>query len=148
MYELVVESEFSAAHRLREYRGACEKLHGHNYRVELVVASEKLDALGMVADFRELKRLLQEAAERYDHAFLNDLAEFRKQNPTAENVARVLFEECSRRMPRGVRARSVTVWESPRCGARYSASAKKSSSTRRHGGHGETPRNSSKTSKS
>jgi 6-pyruvoyltetrahydropterin/6-carboxytetrahydropterin synthase len=141
MYELIVESEFSAAHRLREYRGACERLHGHNYRVELVVASEKLDALGMVADFRELKRLLQEAAEQYDHAFLNDLAEFRKQNPTAENVARVLFEGCSRRMPRGVRARSVTVWESPRCGARYSAEA--SSSTRRHGvhrgnkGHGE-----------
>jgi 6-pyruvoyltetrahydropterin/6-carboxytetrahydropterin synthase len=136
MHELIVESEFSAAHRLREYRGACERLHGHNYRVELVVASEKLGKLGMVADFRELKRLLQEAAERYDHAFLNDLAEYRKQNPTAENVARVLFEECARRMPRGVRARSVTVWESPRCGARYSASSKEPSSTRRHGGHG------------
>ena len=81
MYELIVESEFSAAHRLREYRGACEKLHGHNYRVEMVVASEKLDALGMVADFRELKRLLQEAAERYDHAFLNELAEFREAEP-------------------------------------------------------------------
>ena len=131
MYELIVESEFSAAHRLREYRGACEKLHGHNYRVELVVASEKLGALGMVADFRELKRLLQEAAEQYDHAYLNDLAEFRKQNPTAENVARVLFEECSRRMPRGVRVRSVTVWESPRCGARYSEPAKDSSLPRR-----------------
>ena len=140
MYELVVESEFSAAHRLRGYRGACEKLHGHNYRIELVVASEKLDALGMVADFRELKRLLQEAAERYDHAFLNDLAEFRKQNPTAENAARVLFEECSRRMPRGVRARSVTVWESPRCGARYSASEKKPSSPQRRRGRGEKRR--------
>jgi 6-pyruvoyltetrahydropterin/6-carboxytetrahydropterin synthase len=131
MYELVVESEFSAAHRLREYQGACEKLHGHNYRVELVVASEKLDALGMVADFRELKRLLQEAGAHYDHAFLNELAEFQKQNPTEENMARVLFEECSRRMPRGVRARSVTVWESPRCGARYSPPAKDSSSPRR-----------------
>ena len=137
MYELIVESEFSAAHRLREYRGACEKLHGHNYRVELVVASGKLDALGMVADFRELKRVLEEAAERYDHGFLNELAEFREQNPTAENVARVLFEECARRMPRGVRARSVTVWESPRCGARYSGSAREASSTRRHGEHRE-----------
>ena len=125
MYELIVEAEFSAAHRLREYRGACEKLHGHNYRVELVVASEKLDAMGLVVDFRELKRLLHQAAERYDHEFLNDLGEFQKQNPTAENVARVLFEDCSRRMPRGVRARSVTVWESPRCGARYSPSSKK-----------------------
>ena len=91
----------------------------------------------MVADFRELKRVLQGAAERYDHGFLNELAEFRKQNPTAENVARVLFEECSRRMPRGVRARSVTVWESPRCGARYSGPAGASSSPRRHGEHRE-----------
>jgi 6-pyruvoyltetrahydropterin/6-carboxytetrahydropterin synthase len=137
VYELIVESEFSAAHRLREYRGACEKLHGHNYRVELVVASGKLDALGMVADFRELKRVLEEAAERYDHGFLNELAEFREQNPTAENVARVLFEECARGLPRGVRARSVTVWESPRCGARYSGPARGSSSTRRHGEHRE-----------
>ena len=132
MYELIVESEFSAAHRLREYRGACEKLHGHNYRVELVVASEKLDAMGLVADFRELKRLLQQAAERYDHAFLNEVAEFRKQNPTAENVARVLFEECSRRMPAGVRAQSVTVWESPRCAARYCATTKSAPLPPRH----------------
>jgi 6-pyruvoyltetrahydropterin/6-carboxytetrahydropterin synthase len=131
MYELIVESEFSAAHRLREYRGACEKLHGHNYRVELVVAAKKLDALGMVADFRELKRLLLEAAERFDHAYLNELTEFGKQNPTAENVARVLFEECARRMPRGVTARSVTVWESPRCGARYSPSLKQPFSPQR-----------------
>jgi 6-pyruvoyltetrahydropterin/6-carboxytetrahydropterin synthase len=131
MYELIVESEFSAAHRLREYRGACEKLHGHNYRVEMVVAAEKPGALGMVADFRELKHLLQAAAEPYDHAFLNELPAFRKQNPTAENMARELFEACARRMPRGVRLRSITVWESPRCGARYAPS-----STRRHEGRG------------
>ena len=131
MYELIVESEFSAAHRLREYQGACEKLHGHNYRVEMVVASEKLDALGMVADFRDLKRILQEAGARYDHAFLNELAEFQKQNPTAENMARVLFEECSKRLPRGICVRSVTVWESPRCGARYSMPTKEMSSSPR-----------------
>jgi len=125
MYELVVEAEFSAAHRLREYRGACEKLHGHNYRVELTVAAEALGPLGMAADFRVLKRLLREAVKRYDHGFLNDLAEFRTQNPTAENLARVLYEECSRRMRRGIGVQSVTVWESPRCAARYSLPANK-----------------------
>jgi 6-pyruvoyltetrahydropterin/6-carboxytetrahydropterin synthase len=127
MYELVVEAEFSAAHRLREYRGACEKLHGHNYRVELAVASEKLDALGLVADFRDLKRLLRRATDRYDHGFLNDRAEFRTQNPSAENLARLLFEECARRLPRGVRAQSITVWESSRCAARYSATTQSAS---------------------
>jgi len=130
MYELIVESEFSAAHRLREYHGACERLHGHNYRVELVVAGEKLGKSGMLADFRELKETLQKAAERFDHTFLNDLAQFRKQNPTAENLARTLFEACARKMPRGVKVRSLTVWESPRCGARYAISL----STQRHGG--------------
>ena len=134
MYELIVESEFSAAHRLRDYHGACEKLHGHNYRVELVVAGEKLGKLGMLADFRELKETLHKAAERFDHAYLNELAEFRKQNPTAESLARTMFEECALGMPHGVKVRSVTVWESSRCGARYSPSP------RRHGAHGEKRR--------
>jgi len=121
MYELIIESEFSAAHRLREYDGACERLHGHNWRVELVVSGEKLGQLGMVADFRELKRILREVLDRFEHTFLNELPEFKEQNPTTENLARTVFEECSRLIPEGVTVRSVAVWESPRCGARYSA---------------------------
>jgi 6-pyruvoyltetrahydropterin/6-carboxytetrahydropterin synthase len=121
MYELVVESEFAAAHCLREYQGACERLHGHNWRVELVVGGETLDRLGMVMDFRDLKRILREVLDRFEHHFLNDLPEFQKQNPTTENMARVIYEECARRMPAGVRVRNVGVWETPRAGARYSA---------------------------
>lgn len=121
MYELLVESEFSAAHRLREYHGACENLHGHNWRVEMTVGGEDLDKLGMLMDFRDLKRILNEAIKRFDHVYLNELPDFEKQNPTTENMARLLYEECSRKLPAGVRVRSVTVWESPRCGARYSA---------------------------
>ncbi len=120
MYELLIESEFSAAHRLREYHGACENLHGHNWRVEMAVGGEGLDKLGMLIDFRELKRILNEAIERFDHVYLNELPEFEKQNPTTENMARILFEDCARRLPPGVRVRSISVWESPRCGARYS----------------------------
>ena len=120
MYELLIESEFSAAHRLREYHGACENLHGHNWRVEMSVGGDNLDKLGMLIDFRELKRILSEAVDHFDHVYLNELPEFEKQNPTTENMARILFEECSRKLPQGVRVRSVTVWESPRCGARYS----------------------------
>ena len=121
MYELTVESEFSAAHRLREYHGACEKLHGHNWRVELAVCGEKLGPLGMLADFREMKDALKATLARFDHAFLNELPEFAEQNPTTENLARIIFEECARRMPPNCRVRQVSVWESERCGARYSA---------------------------
>ena len=121
MYELIVESEFSAAHRLRGYHGGCEQLHGHNWRVELIVATETLNDIGMALDFREAKRILREAIEQFDHAYLNELPGFQEQNPTTENVSRIVFEECSRRMPEGLRVQSVTVWESPRSGTRYSA---------------------------
>ena len=131
MYELIVESEFSAAHRLREYRGACERLHGHNWRVELAVEGEKLNELGMVMDFRELKKILGEVLGQFDHVFLNELPAFREENPTTENVGRIVFEECNRRMPPGVRVRSVAVWESPRCGSRYSRSTEGASLPRR-----------------
>ena len=120
MYELIIESEFSAAHRLRGYRGACERLHGHNWRVELAVAGEQLNELGLLVDFRELKRILKEAVDRFDHAFLNEIPDFQEQNPTTENLARTIFEQCARKMPQGMRVRSVGVWESSRCGARYS----------------------------
>lgn len=119
MYELTVESEFSAAHRLREYQGACEKLHGHNWRVKLIVQGERLNSLGMLMDFRDIKRILRGATDRFDHVFLNDLPEFQTQNPTTENAARIIAEEVGRQVPAGVRVRQVTVWESPRASATY-----------------------------
>jgi len=123
MYELIIESEFSAAHRLREYDGACENLHGHNWRVELVVAGEQLGNLGMLMDFRDLKRILNEILDRFDHAYLNDLPEFQAQNPTTENIARLVYHTCAGRLPAGIRVSSVAVWESAKAGARYSESA-------------------------
>lgn len=119
MYELVIESEFSAAHRLREYDGACERLHGHNWRVELSVEGEKLNELGMLMDFRDLKEILNGVLDDFDHRHLNELPVFEKQNPTTENLARIVSEGCGQRMPAGIRVRSVAVWESARCAARY-----------------------------
>ena len=120
MYELRVEADFSSAHRLREYDGACEKLHGHNWHVEMTVAGDTLNALGMLMDFRELKRILNETVEAFDHCYLNELPEFQEQNPTTENCARLIFQRCARRMPEGVTVRDITVWESPKCRATYS----------------------------
>jgi len=120
MYELVVESEFSAAHRLRGYQGECEKLHGHNWRVELVVNGRELNSIGVLVDFRDLKRILTEVISELDHQYLNDLEAFREQNPTTENLARVVYRAVAERLPPGLRVSSVAVWESPRCCARYS----------------------------
>ena len=127
MYELLVESEFAAAHRLRGYQGACENLHGHNWRVEVVLAGEQLDALGMLVDFRDVKKIVNATLDEFDHRYLNDLPAFQEMNPTTENLARLVYHDCGRRLPAGVRVRSVTVWESPRCGARYSEDSPASS---------------------
>jgi len=120
VYELVIESDFAAAHRLRQYHGACEKLHGHNWRVELVVRGDRLDSLGMVADFRDLKRILGDVLSEFDHVYLNDLPAFRQRNPTTEHIARTIHAAVAERLPPGVSVASVAVWESPRCCARYS----------------------------
>ena len=119
MYELMVESGFAAAHSLREYDGKCENLHGHNWRVQVVLAAEGIDKLGMVMDFRDVKGLVTEALDRFDHHHLNELEEFKEQNPTTENIARVLHEKLAERMPKGVTLGKVTVWESEKCGASY-----------------------------
>jgi 6-pyruvoyltetrahydropterin/6-carboxytetrahydropterin synthase len=119
MFELVVETGFAAAHRIREYKGNCEVLHGHNWKVELRVAGADLNDLGMVCDFREVKRLLGAVVERLDHKYLNDVEPFVTINPTTENVARFVHDELKRQLPAGLSMTGVTVWESEGCGATY-----------------------------
>ena len=120
VYELVVEADFAAAHRLREYDGNCEHLHGHNWKVGVALRGECLDALGMVIDFREAKRLIAEILADFDHAFLNDLAVFQDQNPTTENLARTIYEALAAKLPDGITVAKVTAWESEHCGVSYS----------------------------
>jgi len=119
MFELTVRAEFAAAHRLRGYEGACEKLHGHNWKVDVVLASDRLDDLGMVADFKQVKAALKKVQDRFDHQFLNDVEPFTEVNPTTENIARAIAERLAPELPEGVRVKSVTSWESDRCGATY-----------------------------
>ncbi len=119
MFELTIKTEFAAAHRLREYEGACENLHGHNYKVDVAICGERLNELGLLIDFKEVKAALTEVAGRLDHVFLNEAAPFDEINPTAENIAKHLCEELAARMPEAVAVKSVTVWESDRCAATY-----------------------------
>ena len=92
-YEISVEKYFSAAHALREYKGKCERLHGHNWRVLVVVSGQKLDGVGMVMDFSELKKILEVALSNLDHSFLNEADPFDKINPTAENIAEYILNK-------------------------------------------------------
>ena len=114
MYEVTVTAWFSGAHRLREYKGKCENLHGHNWKVSVTVSRPGgLDRTGMVIDFGVLKEKLKEILHQLDHAFLNDLPYFKKKNnPTSENIARFISEELAPFLKKeGVKLSNVSIWE-------------------------------------
>ena len=116
MYSLKVEGSFSSAHNLRGYKGKCEDLHGHNWRVEIVVKSLGLDNIGMVLDFKFLKKKLNVVLEEMDHKYLNKLVYFKKINPTSENIAKYIYNKLKIRIPL---LSSVTVWENSTSSATY-----------------------------
>jgi len=99
MYEIEITTNFSAAHRLRDYNGKCERLHGHNWKVEVVAGAMELDPLGMVMDFRRLKEKVDRVLEALDHQVLNEVPPFTEVNPTAENIARHVFESLAGEVP-------------------------------------------------
>lgn len=119
MYELILETHFSAAHRLREYEGQCENLHGHNYHVEVVLAGEELNELGMLMDFKHAKGLLEDVMDRLDHKYLNEVEPFDQLNPTTENIAQHICESLACPLPEDIRIGRITCWESEKCAARY-----------------------------
>ncbi|MFZ5800578.1 MAG: 6-carboxytetrahydropterin synthase QueD [Candidatus Omnitrophota bacterium] len=116
MYSIKIEATFSAAHNLRGYKGKCEALHGHNWKIEAVVKQASLDKTGMVMDFRRLKKELKRVIERLDHRYLNRLKPFDRINPTSENLSRFIYEELKKKVSP---LYSVTVWESERANASY-----------------------------
>lgn len=93
MYELMIETHFSAAHQLRGYQGDCARLHGHNWHVRLYVECSELDELGMGIDYKIMKTELKAALEPWDHYNLNDVSPFDVINPTSENVASELYKK-------------------------------------------------------
>lgn len=116
MFEIKVTGEFSSAHNLREYRGKCEELHGHNWKVKAVVSGKKLDKAGLLMDFKELKARLNKILDRFDHKYINRLEYFKRVNPTSENIARYIFDNLKSQISN---LKSVTVWESGNCSATY-----------------------------
>ncbi len=120
-YTLKVVTDFAAAHTLRDYPGACSRLHGHNWKVEVEVVASALDAVGMGIDFKAIKRATQDVLEGLDHQHLNEIPPFDEINPTAENIAAYLHRELSKTLagPR-TRVGTITVWETERACVRYS----------------------------
>ncbi len=120
MFTLTVKMEFAGAHNLRGYEGSCERLHGHNWQVEVQVAGEKLDGIGILVDFKEIKTKLREHLATYEHRYLNEIPPFDGVNPSAENLARQLYTDLSARLNRpGARVQRVTVWETEQSGCTY-----------------------------
>lgn len=116
MYELTVEETFSAAHALRGYKGPCENMHGHNWKVEIAIKGDKLNKIGLLMDFKEIKTKLRDVLGKFDHQNLNELPEFKADNPSCENMARIIFENLKKTLPQLDR---VTVWESEKTSASY-----------------------------
>ena len=119
MYSLKVQGSFSSAHNLRGYKGKCEDLHGHNWIVEIVIKSAHLDHVGMVLDFKYLKKKLNAILEQMDHKYLNKLDYFKKAggvNPTSEHIAEYIYKKLKSQIPL---LNCVTVWENSTSCATY-----------------------------
>ncbi len=116
MYSIKIESYFSSAHFLRVYKGKCEELHGHNWKVEVSIEAEKLDKAGMILDFQDLKAALNRVLEKLDHKCLNNIVYFKKVNPTSENIAQYIYKSLKLEVKS---LKLVTVWESHNSCASY-----------------------------
>ncbi len=121
MFEVSVEQTFAAGHALRNYKGSCEDVHGHNFRVRVTVAGEQLDSTGLLVDFLELKSLIDAVVAYLDHKLINDLPPFDKINPSAENLAKYFYDRVSVGVKNDVPVRisEVCVWETDTSSAVY-----------------------------
>lgn len=122
MYHLKILTDFAAAHNLINYQGDCENLHGHNWKVEVSVAARELNDAGLGIDFKILKHHTKALLETLDHKYLNDLPMFKGTSPSSEHISRYLFDELASVLnDDNVTVECVTVWESDRACASYSA---------------------------
>ncbi len=120
MYKIAVEQHFDAAHSLRGYKGKCEALHGHRFRVVAKVKAPQINDIGLAYDFTELKQRLSEILNRFDHICLNDVPPFDKINPSSENIAQTIYNELKPELKETpVTLAGVEVWESPDSGVEY-----------------------------
>ena len=121
MFEVTIEETFAAGHALRNYRGKCENVHGHNYRCQVTLEGDQLDSIGLLVDFVEMKRVVHGVLDRMDHQWLNDFTPFDVLNPSAENMAKYIYDEIKAGLGvrEGVRVGAVKLWETDTASATY-----------------------------
>lgn len=123
MYEVTITQTFSAAHSLKEIGGTCETLHGHNFIVEVSLCSPRLNDAGIVIDFKLAEGWIDEILRELDHKYLNELSYFHGQNPSAENIARFIYDRAlEKAKTHHVGVACVSVWESENARASYKGS--------------------------
>lgn len=126
MYILTIEDYISAAHQLKGYKGKCENIHGHNWKVEVSVYGHKLNDIGILIDFHDLKDMLKTVLQEFDHKNLNDIREFAHQNPSSELLSKIIYQKIEKMLKQysqnhapNINVLSVTVWESATCRSTY-----------------------------
>ena len=119
MFRLSIQTSISAAHYLENYPGNCSTLHGHNWKIQVEVKSDKVDDIGMVIDFKDLKDITWQIVGKFDHQVFNEVAPFDKQNPTAENISKYLYSEIGKNLPEGVKMDRIRLWETDNYSIEY-----------------------------
>jgi len=120
MFELMIETHFASAHQLRGYKGKCERVHGHNWKVQIYVLAERLNEIDIAIDFHDLKKMTEEIVGQLDHSFLNDIFPFTEKNPSSENIAKWIYDSLRKRIDNDdISLSAVTVWESETASATY-----------------------------
>lgn len=120
MYELMIETKFSSAHQLRGYKGKCETVHGHNWKVQVFVSARRLNEIDIAIDFHDLKQHTEEVAGQLDHVLLNDIFPFTEINPSSENIAKWIYDSLRKKIEDdNINVSAVTVWESDTASATY-----------------------------
>lgn len=119
-YTLKVVSDFASAHTLRDYPGACSRMHGHNWKVEAEVEASKLNDVGMAIDFKAIRQQVKVLTDILDHRYLNEIEPFDQINPTAENIAEYIFSRLSKALNNEhIRVKALTLWETERACVRF-----------------------------
>ena len=119
MYEVMIKTEFASAHNLRNYKGACEALHGHNWKVDITVETDQLDEIGLALDFNLLKEKTNRIIGELDHIYINEHPAFKEKNPSSENIAKYIYDKLKADLDSGVRMQKVTIWETDDAAASY-----------------------------
>jgi len=121
MFEVSVEQTFAAGHALRNYKGRCENVHGHNYRVRITMQGDQLDSTGLLVDFLDVNKLIGGVVDYLDHNFINDLPPFDQLNPSAENLAKYFYDRVSGGLKTEVpvQVAEVRIWETDTSSAVY-----------------------------